>query len=826
MSDPGEIPSDQESLDAWRRRPRARTLRPLIDRYLPFVYSSAFRRTGDATRASDVTRAVFLVLARRARKLRKKTVLAGWLFEVTAVAYKKLSRVPGANSASASLGGEGRGEGGRIPLPQRGEGQGEGALSAPAQTIPASPDLRSPSPGSEGGLSAGTRRRGFGRMLIRFFTLGRAGQRRDGDIAPALAHELDRALGRMPRRLRNAVLLRTLLNYDWPSIASILRIRETRAKKRVARASRKLTRRLSRRGVNIHADTLTATYQLEACATPPESLAEEILAAIETTLDKRPPLQLARRVLTALAWRRVRRRFLIGVPSAFALLIAVASIGWYIDSLTGHSRLLTAFLFWSVRHEAKTTPGLMQAARPWPTNTTAPRLSAAAIQKPADLYQSTNIWLAHLKFSAEQWKAIEPTRIGPLPNFLQSDGTVLLRNPKAQRSGLAGVLGLDFNWVHADLELGGRQFTNVASRFKGNGTYLTSLYGSKRPFKVSLNRYTKGQKLAGIDELNFHNLIDDYSSMSDALAYEFFREAGVPAPRTAYAYLSISVDHQWQHRPLGLYLMAEAVNGAFLAERFGAKNIPLFKPVTLELFSDLGTNWAAYADIYDLKTKATPEQLRRLIDFAHLLSHASDAEFAERLGTFLDLDEFARFLAVEVLLATYDSLFTNGQNFYLYLDPKSGKLGFIPWDLDLAWGGFFLLGNTKERERASIWHPWVGENRFLQRVMAVEEFRKIYRAHLEEFLSQLFVPERLYQRIDELAAILRPAVAAESDFRLAKFDQATSEKPIDRPTVKSQGGADRPAHQLKRFIKNRAISVRHQLDGKSKGIILHRQQRQ
>src|SRR5437899_5005392 len=120
MSDPGEIPSDQESLDSWRRRPRARTLRPLTDRYLPFVYSSAFRRTGDATRASDVTRAVFLVLARRARKLRTKTVLAGWLFEVTAVACRKLNRRREANSGSPSPRNEGLCPSGRT----------EGGLSA------------------------------------------------------------------------------------------------------------------------------------------------------------------------------------------------------------------------------------------------------------------------------------------------------------------------------------------------------------------------------------------------------------------------------------------------------------------------------------------------------------------------------------------------------------------------------------------------------------------------------------------------------------------------------------------------------------------------
>jgi len=57
-----------------------------------------------------------------------------------------------------------------------------------------------------------------------------------------------------------------------------------------------------------------------------------------------------------------------------------------------------------------------------------------------------------------------------------------------------------------------------------------------------------------------------------------------------------------------------------------------------------------------------------------------------------------------VILANYDGILFDGQNFYLYLDPKSQKFGFIPWDLDSCWGAF-ELGITEERERASIWHP-------------------------------------------------------------------------------------------------------------------------
>src|SRR5882672_6838127 len=84
--------SDRECPESWARHRDADSLQTLVERYLAFVHSSALRRTGDAAQAAEVTRAVFLVLARRARRLRKKTVLAGWLFHVTAVACKKLTR--------------------------------------------------------------------------------------------------------------------------------------------------------------------------------------------------------------------------------------------------------------------------------------------------------------------------------------------------------------------------------------------------------------------------------------------------------------------------------------------------------------------------------------------------------------------------------------------------------------------------------------------------------------------------------------------------------------------------------------------------------------
>jgi spore coat protein CotH len=314
--------------------------------------------------------------------------------------------------------------------------------------------------------------------------------------------------------------------------------------------------------------------------------------------------------------------------------------------------------------------------------------------------------------------------------------------------------------------------------------------------------------------------------MSEALAYEFFRDAGVPAPRTAYAWLSVSVAGQWERKPFGLYLMEEVVGAAFAAERFGSRKAPLFKPSTYKLFDYMGDDWSAYAPIYDLKTQATLKQRQRIIEFAQLVTSASDQAFAAHVGDFLDLDEFARFLAAEVLLPNYDSILTTGQNFYLYLDPASNKIGFIPWDLDAAWGNFWI-GTKGEQQQSSIWRPWVGENRLLERVMGVEEFRRIYRTHLEDFLARLYVPERLNQRIDAIAAAIRDPIAAESAYRLDKFEQTVGLKPI-APDRGWQFGINHPVpfrdflspYDLKRFIAGRARSARSQLSGESQGKVL------
>jgi hypothetical protein len=156
--------------------------------------------------------------------------------------------------------------------------------------------------------------------------------------------------------------------------------------------------------------------------------------------------------------------------------------------------------------------------------------------------------------------------------------------------------------VRADLDFEGWIFPDVSVRYKGNNTYMTSRNSLKRPLKIELNRGFKGRRLGGVTALNLHNNVNDPGGMNEPLSYWLYRDAGVPAGRTAYARVYLTVPGQHTNDYVGLYSIVENVDKNFTWSRFGTKRGALFKPVTRQVFEDLGDDWSAYAQAYLPKT--------------------------------------------------------------------------------------------------------------------------------------------------------------------------------------------------------------------------------
>ncbi len=502
-------------------------------------------------------------------------------------------------------------------------------------------------------------------------------------------------------------------------------------------------------------------------------------------------------------------------------------------------------------------------------------LLAAPPKSPTEFFALTKIHEIHLRFTAEQWAAMEPKGgggfgfgppggfgAGPLlaPIFLKDgdkdfDGelskaeftalgerwftawdstkkgaldnetlekavSATLKPPpmsllgqEGKRNGVAGMLGMDFAYVPANLDLDGQIFPEIAVRYKGNGTFLSSMGSVKRPLKLDLNKFGKTQSLAGMTTLNLHNSVADPSWMNDALAHRLFRDAGVPSPRTGYARVSLTVPGKFENQYVGLYETVEEVGDRFLKERFGSDAGALFKPSTPEMFGYRGEDWKRYNQRYDPKNKPTELQKKRLISLCKLVTLGTDTEFNAQIGRFIDLETFSRYMAVLVSLSELDGILGPGQNIYLYLNPKNNKFNFIPWDFDQSFGQFGVRGTQQERNELSINKPWQGENKFLERIFALPEFKKLYRARLLEFNKKLFTPAHLSAQIDALAPALRPAIAAESAEALKRFELSVAGKPVPA----SGPFAFAPILPIKVFMPARSSSLRAQLSGESQG---------
>ena len=456
----------------------------------------------------------------------------------------------------------------------------------------------------------------------------------------------------------------------------------------------------------------------------------------------------------------------------------------------------------------------------------------------AALLRTTNVWNTHFSFTTEQWKELEPKqREVERPAF--GPGGMNLQGREGGRNGLSAAQGIEFGYAQADLTIDGTTLKKVGVRYKGNGTFMQSRGSDKRSLKVDVNHFDKALRFQGLTKLNFHNGVTDASLMNEVLSHRLYRDAGVPASRNAYSRVYVTVPGTHSHKYLGVYSVIENVDAQFADAHFGTRKGLLLKPVTPKPFEDLGDEWARYNQTYDPKSAPTPEQAKRIIAFCKLVSHASDAEFASQLASFVDLEEFARYMAVTVYLSTMDSILGVGQNYVVHLDPKSNKLQFIPWDLDHAFGQFPMIGSQDQREQLSISKPWQGEVRFLERVFKVDAFQSAYRARLAEFAKTIFNPQRIQRQVDELAAALREAVKEESPEKLERFDQVVRGETVSPapfgggpggPGGPGRGGPGRPGgpmgfgavKPIKAFVTARTPSIEQQLAGSNKGQVIER----
>lgn len=440
----------------------------------------------------------------------------------------------------------------------------------------------------------------------------------------------------------------------------------------------------------------------------------------------------------------------------------------------------------------------------------------------SQLYESpTAIHALHLTMSKESLAEMEPPPFNPFgpPGFGPPGFDPRGANGPSKEEASEvhrNTFGVPFRWTQGDLTVDGKSLPNVGLRYKGNFTFMATNGSLKKSLKIDLNRHAKDQNFDGLTMLNLHCGVSDPTLTRETLSCLFFKDVGVPAPRTTYAELFLTIPDRYENEFVGLYTLTEQINKEFLLRHFGDSSGMLLKPEGLQEGPKyLGPEWDKYEKAYRPERSASDEQRQRLIDFTHLVTHASDEEFKKEVETFLDIDAFLRFIAANTLLSNLDSYLGFGHNYYLYLNPTSNRFVFIPWDLDLSLATWPAVGTPEQLVELSIEHPHAGNNRLLERILAIEECHDRYIAMLKAMLEEQFASGKPSKSIDAIESAIEDSLKREKE-AIKKRDEGRNRGGFGMPMGGAQFGQSLPP---RKFFERRTQSVANQLDNKTEGFI-------
>ncbi|HEY1787956.1 MAG TPA: sigma-70 family RNA polymerase sigma factor [Verrucomicrobiae bacterium] len=216
----------------------------IVQRHINLVYSVAIRFTGNSEDAQDVTQAVFIILAKKAARLRPKTVLTGWLYETTR--FTAMNFLTNKNRRQT----------------REQEAYMQSALNDAETEI----NWR--------------------------------------QLAPLL----ESAMSRLNEKDRMLVALRFFENRSLTETASLLGVNEWAARKRAERALEKLRAYLSKRGVDSTAATIAGAISANSIQAAPLGLAKTIstVAVTKGAVASTSTLTLVKGALKVMAWSKTK----------------------------------------------------------------------------------------------------------------------------------------------------------------------------------------------------------------------------------------------------------------------------------------------------------------------------------------------------------------------------------------------------------------------------------------------------------------------------------------------------------------------------------------
>lgn len=281
---------------------------------------------------------------------------------------------------------------------------------------------------------------------------------------------------------------------------------------------------------------------------------------------------------------------------------------------------------------------------------------------------------------------------------------------------------------------------NVGLRLRGH----TARSKIKKSFKVSFNEFESGRRYRGLKKLNLNGEPNDPSMIRSRLCIDLFKKANIAVSRTNHVELYINNDYY------GLYQNTEHIDGDFLKKYFGNNKGNLYKgtyPCDLSYISDNPDDYKGLATstkrIYELRTNKSLDDYTSLAEFIIFLNNSTDEDFNCRFAEYLNVVDYLKIAAIDVLTGNWDGYIYNSNNFYMYDNRLTNRMEYIPYDLDNTWGLDWMGPVWATRNIYNYSRPNQPRPLFT-RLMDHAQYRDIFTWYVKQLTeNELYTPQHI-----------------------------------------------------------------------------------
>jgi len=352
-------------------------------------------------------------------------------------------------------------------------------------------------------------------------------------------------------------------------------------------------------------------------------------------------------------------------------------------------------------------------------------------------------------------------------------------------------------YIKVDVVVNGTKFKDVGIRPKGNSslTQVASTDSDRYSFRLEFDEYVEGQTCFGLDSLVVNNMLGDNTYMKEYISYDLMKTIGVDCPYFGYSNITVNGE------PWGLYLAVELYNDSYEQRVYGDTSGMLYNvkmsmgnaggaggnktpdnpktqnanpPNTVPNLTNNGApakgmggnmgagnsggslqytdaNSSSYSSIFENAVgKSEESDYQRVIAALKALSTGTDLE-----GNF-DVDAILRYLAAHTIVVNLDSYSSSmAQNYYIY--EQDGKITILPWDYNLAWGGF-QNSDASSVINFPIDTPVSGvemaDRPLLEKLFANSEYLEKYHQYMQELIDSYFADGKFDAKVQELNTLI------------------------------------------------------------------------